>query len=152
MQTIAFGFGRVFSYTLLGIISGYIGRSFGFLISKTWIGVFIMMLGVSILLKYPKKCLFRFRSELPFLLGIVVGLAPCPPLLALLSLALLEKSIFIGALMGLSFGLGTILSPIIVLGFMAGKWAERSTGFMEINIKVCGLFLILLGLWKITTY
>jgi thiol:disulfide interchange protein DsbD len=151
LQIFIFGFGRILSYISLGILSGYAGHLFG--LSIKFIGIFIIVLGISILLRYPKKCLFPPKiggGHLSFLSGVVIGLGPCPPLLALLSLAALTRSAFTGGLMGFVFGLGSFITPLIILGFLAGKWTEKSKDLKRTNTIVCSLFLILLGSWRVS--
>jgi hypothetical protein len=152
MQIFTYGFGRILSYASLGIISGYLGYLFGGFVSMKLIGIFIAGLGVLLLLKrYEKKCpkfLGRIKGKhFFFISGVIFGFRPCPALLAILSLAVLTRSVFRGGLIGIAFGLGTILSPLIILGFLAGRWSERSEELREINFKLCALFLIFLGLW-----
>jgi cytochrome c biogenesis protein CcdA len=47
--------------------------------------------------------------------------------------------------MGLAFGIGTIISPIIILGFFSG-WFAKQKEFKEIIPYVSGVFLIIMGL------
>jgi sulfite exporter TauE/SafE len=152
IQTLALYSGKISSYVFLGLVSGYLGRLFGGFISIKAIGIFVIGLGIFTLLKkYEKKCLFLKRitgKHLSFLSGLLIGLRPCPAFLALLSLAVLTGSAFTGGLMGMMFGVGTLLSPLIILGLLAGKWAELEK-FRGINALTGGIFLILLGVWKI---
>lgn len=152
-QTLAFYSGKILSYIFLGLMSGYVGYLFKDLITQKIIGGFLIALGLFVFCqRYTKKCQFleKVKGEhLSFLTGVLIGLRPCPALLALLSMAALAGSVFLGGLMGLVFGLGTILSPLIILGFLAGKWAKISGKLRRINIIICGLFLVLLGIWKI---
>lgn len=153
IQTLTFYSGKILSYISLGLISGYAGYLFKGFITPRVIGSVLIALGLFVFLqRYSKKCQFLVKvkgKHLSFITGLVIGFRPCPALLALLSVAILTKSAFIGGLMGFIFGLGTLLSPLIILGFLAGKWAKLSEKFRGINIIICGLFLILLGIWKI---
>lgn len=63
VQTFSFGFGRILSYTFLGLISGYVDYLFGNLISKELIGIFILGLGVFILIRKYPKCLFLIKVD-----------------------------------------------------------------------------------------
>lgn len=151
-QTLTFYSGKIMSYTSLGLVSGYVGYLFKGFITTKMIGAFLIVLGVFVLLKkISRKCRFLIMKggNLPFLTGLLMGFRPCPALLALLSIAVLAESILVSSLMGLVFGFGTLVSPLVILGFLAGKWAKLSRRFRGINITICGLFLILLGVWKI---
>ncbi len=156
IQVFNFGFGRILAYFFLGGLAGYTGYLFEDLISKKLISIFIVLLGIFILLVYfftfkkQSKCptLLARGRELSFLTGLVIGLSPCPPLLALFSLAALEKSFLIGMGMGLFFGIGSLITPLIIFGFLAGKISSLEE-FKAIVPIVSGLFLIIFGLIKI---
>lgn len=159
IQVFSFGFGRILSYIFLGAISGYSGYLLTNLVSQKIIGIFIVLLGTFILFRYfffsskfetSQSCprlLFRGR-ELSFISGVIIGLLPCPPLLALLGLAVLERSFLIGAGMGFFFGMGSLITPLIIFGFLAGKFANLKE-FKNLIPIVSGLFLIIFGLVKI---
>jgi sulfite exporter TauE/SafE len=77
--------------------------------------------------------------------GIIFGLAPCPPLIGLLGLAVLSKSGITGAAMGLVFGISTIISPILFLGLFSG-WFAKHEEFKQYIPYASGIFLIVIGL------
>jgi sulfite exporter TauE/SafE len=151
VQACVFGFGRVLSYVCLGLTLGYLGYIFNF-VSKEITGAFVISLGVFLLLRWHPRCFLLKRingKQISLLSGIVIGLSPCPPLLALLSLAALKKTALVGGLMGLVFGIGTLMTPLIVLGFVAGKWAKVGGKIRSVNVITSGVFLISLGIWKV---
>jgi thiol:disulfide interchange protein DsbD len=149
-QAFIFGLGRIASYCILGFLSGYLGYYLKDFISPKLVGVFMIILGILIFLKkYPKRCPFANKikgKHTTFISGMFIGLSPCAPLLGVLSLAILSQSAIQGLLMGLSFGIGTLLSPMLLLGLFAGWWSKRSEKFYGINLLVCSSFLILLGI------
>ncbi len=163
IQTFLFGFGRISTYIFLGGISGYTGYLLGELISQKVLGIFLIFFGIFILAGYflklnpwPKfsRCSFFLANkgmELSYFTGLVIGLSPCPPLLALLAMAVLEKSPLIGTGMGLFFGLGSLVTPLIIFGFLAGKLSSLKE-FKTIVPITSGLFLILFGSIKILFY
>ncbi len=76
------------------------------------------------------------------LLGILIGVSPCLPLLgALTTIAGWAKGPFVGAFWGLSFGLGTILSPLIILALVAGglgKLLSLKPILHQVASRICG--------------
>ena len=87
------------------------------------------------------------------MLGFIIGMFPCAPLLALLfEIALMSKTALAGMFYALFFGLGTLISGLIVIGSLAGifSWlpakifkSKRSNFVFRI---ICALLLMLLGL------
>jgi thiol:disulfide interchange protein DsbD len=57
----------------------------------------------------------------PLFLGAALSLTPCMPLASLLALAANTGNIAAGASYGLAFGLGTAITPILVLVPLAGR-------------------------------
>lgn len=152
LQALVFGFGRVTSYCILGFFAGYLGTVLSGLISNQLIGVFMIGLGVLIFLKKYPKCPFVHKvkgKHTAFVSGMIIGLSPCYPLIGALSLVVLTHSAVNGMLIGLLFGVGTLLSPLIALGFLAGWWTKRSKEFYNINLLISSGFLIILGLLNI---
>jgi sulfite exporter TauE/SafE len=149
--SIIFGLGRIIAYVILGALSGYIGQTINFSIPDKFTGLFIIALGIFLFFDIHNKCILKSKIKIngpivALVVGIVWGLSPCTPLIALLGLTVLTKSALTGALMAFVFGLGTILSPIIVLGFFSG-WFAKQKEFKEIIPYVSGIFLIILGLF-----
>jgi sulfite exporter TauE/SafE len=155
IQVFSFGFGRILAYIFLGGVAGLTGYLLEELVSQRLIGIFVVFLGVFILLGHffvlrkPSSCpsfLAKAKGrQLSLTTGLVIGLGPCPPLLALLGLAAVEKSFLMGAGMGLVFGLGSLVTPLIILGFLAAKLAALEE-FKNIVPFISGLFLIVFGL------
>jgi threonine/homoserine/homoserine lactone efflux protein len=78
-----------------------------------------------------------------------VGLSPCLPLLGILNYIIITSSSPLEAvLFTLVFGVGTILSPLIlvvVLSARLGKWFSENEKFKRVLKIICGLVLVLLG-------
>ena len=147
--SLIFSIGRVFSYTLLGFLSGLLGKQIDWFIPNWLLGVIFVLLGIGIAFNVQKKCLIKnvkiTGPYMSFFSGVAMGLGPCPPLIALLALAVLSQSALTGLAMGFVFGLGTILSPILILGFFSG-WFAKNKEFHKVLPYVSGGFLVLLGL------
>lgn len=150
ISSFVFSFGRVLSYVLLGFITGWVGQTINFFVSKRILGIFFVLLGIAVLLKFQGKCIIKNKLKITgyrmsFVSGFIYGLGPCPPLIALLGMAAQSQSALIGALMGLLFGIGTVISPIIILGFFSG-WIAKQKEFKQVIPYVSGAFLVLMGL------
>jgi sulfite exporter TauE/SafE len=159
--------GRFLAYLVLGYLAGLSGlilRQFSSLsltpLVKALGGAIIILLGISVwrgdapfcsLGKCKTNTIFSFSSL--FILGFIIGVFPCAPLLALLlEIALVSKTALDGMLYALFFGLGTVVSGFIVIGGLSGilTWlplkvlkSKRSNLIFRI---ICALLLIWLGL------
>ena len=158
--------GRFLAYLILGYLAGLSGiilRRFCNLslipIVKALGGAIIILLGIYVLwgrepiarlCKCKANPIFNFSGL--FMLGFIMGVFPCAPLLALLlEITLISKTAFAGMLYALFFGLGTLISGLIVIGSLAGifSWlpsrivkSKRSDLVFRI---ICALLLVLLG-------
>jgi sulfite exporter TauE/SafE len=162
-----FLFGRLSAYVALGVIAGGSGYYLRHFIKSDLTPYFTLTSGgISVLLgvfvfthKDPPACaskashnkIYDFGSVLA--LGFMVGINPCPPLTALLfEIALISKSASEGASYALSFGLGTFLAGLIVIGTLAGilkgftKKMIHSRRAGVIFKILCSVLLILFGL------
>lgn len=159
--------GRFLAYLVLGYLAGLSGiilRRFCNLdlipFVKALGGAIIIVLGIYVWLgREPFVCLgkcktgkiFSFSSL--FILGFIIGIFPCAPLLALLlEITLISKTALEGMFYALFFGLGTFISGFIVIGGLSGilSWlptkilkSKRSNLIFRI---ICALLLIWLGL------
>jgi len=163
---IIFSLARVVSYVTLSLISAGLGH---YLIRSFYqnqqaqiiyiaVGAFIVILGILVLAgKSLHQCFhsaakgsgLKGVGEIIFL-GIIVGFAPCLPLFGVLAyIAVQAKGLLHGGLLGLSFGIGTLLSPLIILAPVAAHipnlLAKRPI-IGKIFSRICGLILIYLGL------
>ncbi|MFA6320600.1 MAG: sulfite exporter TauE/SafE family protein [Candidatus Omnitrophota bacterium] len=67
-----------------------------------------------------------------FILGFLIGISPCPPLIFLLSdIALLAKSVGEGVLYGIAFGLGTFIPAFIITAGLAGLFKKATQNFFR---------------------
>ncbi|MDP3041883.1 MAG: sulfite exporter TauE/SafE family protein [Candidatus Omnitrophota bacterium] len=159
--------GRLLAYLVLGYLaglSGFILRQFSnsslVVLLKACGGMIIILLGIYVWIgkepfswacKHRAGTIFNFTSL--FILGFVIGIFPCAPLLALLfEIALVSKSAWGGLLYALFFGLGTFISGFIVVGALSGIFTRLPPGIFKsrtgnlIFRTICASLLILLGL------
>ena len=162
-----FSITRVFIYAALGALAGIIGTSLyqsyywetqGYII---WLigGIFVSLLGILTMLgRYPhsKICqrlqgvFIKRDTKSIIVLGIVIGLFPCAPLIGILSyISMISVRLHQGIILALLFGLGTIVSPLLILGLGAGLLPklkvlqnEKVYGWFQ---RMAGGILFLLG-------
>ena len=83
------------------------------------------------------------------LLGFLIGIMPCMPLLGLLTyITFTSDSLLHGMSLGLTFGVGTLISPLILFGTLAGGVSStlfKKPLIYKIFTWACGLILLYLG-------
>jgi sulfite exporter TauE/SafE len=121
--------------------------------------IFIMLVGVLVVLgkgfELPLHRTFRKyvvdgrRGAVTALLGFLIGISPCVPLVTILTyIACTVTNVLQGVAYALCFGIGTIV-PVMVLGPLVGLLPEkvfRSSRHLRVFRTVCGGILILFGL------
>jgi sulfite exporter TauE/SafE len=164
---LTFLLGRFLAYLLLGYIAGFSGTYLRILargVFAPWLrllaGTVIILMGIYVGIGQKvtdKVCPARLSKVTGigslFLLGIIIGISPCPPLVALLiELAVISKSGLEALSYALFFGLGTLTSGLLALGVLSGlfNWLPAKI-FQSAKTKfifriVCALLLILFGL------
>lgn len=166
IDIVIFLFGRLFAYIFLGYLAGLSGAILQ-KVSSSWLmpfikasgGLIIIALGVFVLFEkepFSFACKFRsnkiFNAGNLFILGIIMGIVPCGPLLALLlEITLISKSAADGMLYALFFGLGTLISGFISIAALSGVFAwlpakaiKSKTGGLIFR-AICALLLVWLG-------
>ena len=175
--TLIFNAGRILAYALIG---GLIGLFSGLitLVAPTAIspfqvyaslvfGIVTVAIGASILLKArkPHECNIqganvvatgktgRFGFDFgAFSLGLTRGLIICPPLITLLLVYALPFSNPVGSMtLAVLFGLGTTVSPILVLGGVTGWLLNKAPLFRKWISIAGGAILIVLGIVTIVS-
>lgn len=164
---IIFSLSRISVYLVIGILFFYLGRIIegaflGGFSKYMYIagGGFIVFIGT--LMSFGKRIELNLRNSLynkmlnwdkknVALLGVIFGLLPCAPLLALFSYsALVSKSLFLSLLYILAFGIGTMLSPLLFLVILAGLiprlFLNKSPNYAKTFNFICGLIIIVLGI------
>ena len=171
--TMIFNSGRVLAYTLIGCVVGLFSGLLRLFVSNSAIspfqtysaiafGVLTMAIGLTIILKSRSPCEFdapsgqkvaqpakmgRFGFDFKaFTLGLGRGLIICPPLMALLLYSLPFSTPLGSVALAFLFGLGTALSPMLLLGGVTG-WLLNKAPLLRKWISIGGAaVLILLGI------
>ncbi len=159
-----FSVSRISVYLILGLLAFFLGRfifeKFSELFKYILIaaGAFIILLGILMLLGKDMNsnlCAILQRNMLEkekksvIILGMLAGLLPCAPLITVLAYAgLIAKNGFQNLLYTFSFGLGTALSPLIILAALAGLLPvflkKLKAGYAKVFNVMCGLIMIIL--------
>jgi sulfite exporter TauE/SafE len=168
--TLFFNSGRVLAYAFIGALIGLFGGLVRFFVSETVIspfqvysslafGVVTIIIGGWLLHKTrAQSCDCKSKSTIPpsklsrygidfgaFILGLTRGLIICPPLIALLAYSLSFASPLSSIGIAVVFGLGTTISPILLLGGITG-WLLNKAPLLQRWISVAGgVILIALG-------
>ncbi|MBA7494417.1 Thiol:disulfide interchange protein DsbD [subsurface metagenome] len=169
-SVLIFSLSRAFIYVLLGLLAGFFGKMLTTTLDKYSLtiyfigGIFISLSGILILLgKNPNLHLCQILRKYTveddirntIILGIIIGLLPCTPLLGILVyISLVSKDLWQGALLGLSFGVGTMISPLIIFGILVStlpKIIMKNSKTFEIFKKACGFLLFLFGVQLIAS-
>ncbi|MDP2928326.1 MAG: sulfite exporter TauE/SafE family protein [Candidatus Omnitrophota bacterium] len=146
---LSFSSAKLVSYMILGalcgIFSGILKSNFfiGYLnIVNIVLGLFVLVIGIlTIIFKEPlgsKYCSFLSRGNLrnAGILGLLAGFSPCLPLLGILNyIIIISRSPLEGLFYAFVFGLGTSLSPVILMAGLTGKLA----GGFSTNNKIKAL-------------
>ena len=166
--TLTFSLSRLLCYLLLGFIAGLSsmfitdilnGHDFSFYV---WIltGSFISLLGALIILgKEPHLKLCRLLNRHTVddsmksmaMLGFIVGITPCPPLLGVLTyIALTAKGPLLGTFYSLCFGIGSaVITPIVIIGILASVIPAavfKTPKVYQFFRRMCGLLLLFYGI------
>ena len=162
-----FSISRLFICVVLGALTGIIGSTLyqsyywekqGFII---WFigGIFICLLGfLTMIGKNPpsKICqklqhtFIKRDTKSVVVLGVIVGLFPCAPLIGVLSyISMISVRMHQGIILAFFFGLGTIFSPLLILGLGAGflpklKILQNEKAYQWLQ-RIAGAMLLFLG-------
>lgn len=171
LVTLTYNSGRITAYALIGGAIGVISGAFRFLVTETSLlpfqkyssmafGIVTIVVGTSILLKSRRlscnpitqmsgqdtKRMSQRIDFRAFSLGLSRGLVVCPALLALLLYSLPFAAPIDSFALAVLFGLGTALSPLLLLGGATG-WLLNKAPLFRKWISVCGAsILIVLGI------
>jgi sulfite exporter TauE/SafE len=171
LVTLTYNSGRITAYALIGGAIGILSGTFRFLVTEASLipfqkyssiafGIVTMTIGASILLKCrklscnpvpqigaqdTKKTSQRidFRA---FSLGLSRGLVVCPALLALLLYSLPFAAPIDSFTLAVLFGLGTALSPLLLLGGATGWLLNKAPLFRKWISAFGAAILIVLGI------
>jgi len=164
---ILFSLARIFVYVILSLAIFFLSR---FAIEQLLGGLYryVLILGggfiiiIGLFLAFGKRLEFSFCQSLHknllehdkksiFTVGLIIGLLPCAPLLSILSyVGLISRTWLVSLLYSLSFGIGTFVSPLILLTILAGiiprLFLEKKAIYYSIFSFICGATIIFLGI------
>ncbi|HOD11949.1 MAG TPA: sulfite exporter TauE/SafE family protein [Candidatus Omnitrophota bacterium] len=130
---------------------------------RSWIygalGILIMGIGIAMLVDRKENnafcaCLCRQHATNIALFGFLIGLAPCLPLVGILNYVMvISKTPMDAFLYVFVFGLGTVLSPLMIVMVVSAKVSSMLARFAMLKslLRVfCAIVLIFLGLITVT--
>lgn len=170
-----FSLGRLFGYSMLGLLCGLAGALVQDGLDAPWVGWILgsatITVGISLLFRNRpngQTCsrspiagrllrfdgLLRLRRLLPgglFFMGFGMALTPCAPLGAVMIAASATTSTLDGFLLGMGFGLGAIIIPALVFGVGVAYFGEQiRKNLMEwrgVLEQASATLLIAMGTW-----
>lgn len=165
---LAYNFGRIISYAILGAIAGFLGTTIGFVGQLAGIenvvaivsGVLMVIAGLLMLDLLPSKGLQKYNPLLytskflkplgnkitsskigsKFFLGLILGYLPCGLVYAALLKSMATGSIGAGALTMTAFGFGTAFS-LLGIGIFSSAFSLKLSGWGSRLASVCVLVL-----------
>ncbi|WP_103327903.1 sulfite exporter TauE/SafE family protein [Bacteroidetes bacterium endosymbiont of Geopemphigus sp.] len=172
LQNLSYQLGRIFSYTLLGLIFGMIGYGFSIAGLQRFLSVMLgigMMISVFIparfflrnyWLKPYGRLLGKLRLSLGyfirkktfsglFIAGCLNGLLPCGLVYIALTAAISSGQVFSGVLSMLYFGLGTLplmFTTVILGNFVGLQFKNKILKVVPVIVFFVGASLLLRGL------
>jgi len=172
VATLIYNIGRLTAYALIGGLIVSLGAIFRFMVDESLISIFqqyssygfgivTIIIGAEILLKIkysPHNCPIKDGKILipaknkrrfdvrAFSLGFTRGLIVCPPLALLLLHSVSFASPSDSFAVAVLFGLGTAISPMLVLGGVIGWLLNKAPLFRKWVSLVGGGVLIVLGI------
>jgi len=173
--TLLFNSGRVLGYALIGLLVGLLSGLITLvdpnilspfqIYSSIFFGAITVAIGIGMLLRSrkPPECnsqnanmpqaskIGRFGFDFgAFTLGLSRGLIICPPLVSLLLIYALPFSNPAGTMtLAILFGLGTTISPLLVLGGVTGWLLNKAPLFRKWISLAGAAVLIVLGAFTI---
>ncbi len=165
-----YNLGRISTYMFLGAITAGLGHSLS--VGMGFRGALLMGMGiVLILLALLGSKVEKLSFEIPFIsllmkktlqsqsvlglyfLGVLNGFLPCMMVYSFLASVILSHSAFMGAMLGLSFGLGTSV-PLFLMGIFLSKISISYRKFFNLLSKslmgVFGLYVLYMGIMLIS--
>jgi ABC-type nickel/cobalt efflux system permease component RcnA len=162
-----FSMSRICVYLILSVSIFLLGE---FLVKRNLIyiakyiyllgGMIIILIGIFIIIKdsagtsrfcsiISERINQRLLKVQPITLGLIMGSIPCAPLLAVLSyIGLVSVTWQRCILYSLIFGLGTLISPLMLLALAAGfipKILLNKPGVYRVFRIVCGFIIVFFG-------
>ncbi len=119
--SVFFLLGKVCAYTLFGALAGALGMVLDLGANQGKIlGLVLIITGLFLPLVAKRRCGTNCQQSGKklslFSLGVATSLLPCPPLAAIFLVAAQQGSWLLGAGYGAVFGLGLLVSPLVLAG------------------------------------
>jgi len=155
---------RLFSYAVLGALLGALGRLFleniyahhlfryvvilfGILIAAIGIGIIVNKFSHSHICTRIGTMATKSNTRNMIIFGLGIGFSPCPPLLGALSyILIISDTVGKGVLYAVSFGIGTILSPLLLCAFFASTFTVLCRRYPRVlsGIRIVGGIVLML--------
>ncbi len=162
-SAVIFCAGRVGGYTVVGMLCGLTGMAAEKIFALDYIvvaaGVLFVITGGFVFFSSKKKhCKILQVSLIEgketqmqlSLLGLITGMMPCVPYTAVMTAAAASGSFLVGGFSAFCFGLGTSLSPLLLIGGGSGwfskKLVEKVPNLDGIIRKITGVLIMIMGL------
>jgi len=159
-SSLAFILGKLCCYTTLGGIAGVLGQTFT--LNRTHnviMGVTLLFVALTLPLVTrggcKKRCQVITKRGSLFVLGIVSSVIPCPPLVAVFLLAANSGTVLSGMSYGFFYGLGLIVSPMLIVGggfaMISEKIKQEAKGFVPYMQGLAMLIMMVMAASMIMT-
>ncbi|PQJ72137.1 MULTISPECIES: sulfite exporter TauE/SafE family protein [Polaribacter] len=171
LQILIYHFGRLLSYSLIGLLFGFLGKGFYFFGFQQQLSIIVGLSMIFVIL-FPKlfskvnfskninKVVFKVKNALGkelkkkrndtfFTIGFLNGFLPCGLVYMAVFGALATTNPFSGSLYMFLFGLGTIplMTSVVYLGnFTKGTFRKRIKKVIPIVVVFIGVLFVLRGL------
>ena len=171
LQILSYHFGRLLSYSLIGLLFGFLGKGFYFFGFQQQLSI-IVGLSMILVIIFPRffskvnlskgisKLIFKVKNALGkelknkrndtfFTIGFLNGFLPCGLVYMAIFGALATTNAFLGSLYMFLFGLGTIplMTSVVYLGnFTKGNFRKKIQKTIPIVVVLIGVLFVLRGL------
>ena len=171
LQITSYHLGRLFTYSLIGLLFGFLGKGFYLFGFQQQLSIFVGVTMILIVL-FPKffntinfskgvsKIIFKVKNALGkelkkkgndtfFTIGFLNGFLPCGLVYMAIFGALTTTNAFSGSLYMFLFGLGTVplMTAVVYLGnFSKGNFRKKIQKTIPVVIVFIGVLFILRGL------
>lgn len=162
LSYLVFSLFKIISYMILGLIcalgvqiihnpafGGYQRHIY------TALGIFIILIAITTFFFSEKGigkiCAWMHKGNIKNVgvLGFLMGLSPCLPLLGILNyIVIISQNAFDAVFYSFIFGIGTVMSPLLILVVLSAKLANKFSQNNKIKILlriICALMLLFLG-------
>ena len=171
-QIFVYHLGRIFTYGLLGLLFGFLGKGFYLFGFQQYVSIIIGVIMI-LMIVLPKKTIHKFSITKPiykllsgvknrlgkelkkkridtfFTIGFLNGFLPCGLVYMAVFASIATANVLQGSLYMMLFGLGTIplMTAFVYLGnFTTGLARKRIQQFIPVAVVVIGILFILRGM------